>query len=76
MSLYCDVWKNLEIELHSGDCKDVDRAKAKGFKCGTIEGDHFDDAIVKHILISEECGILLDRSCYRVMPCVKKAGLE
>ena len=73
--LYCDVWRNLYVEIHAPDCKDIDRARARGITCGTIEGEHSDDAICRHMLVSAECGINLDRSCYRIMPCVKKAHL-
>ena len=59
--LYCDVWRDLYVEIHAGDCQDVGRAKAKGFKCGTVEGEHSDDAVCRHIMVSHECGIELDR---------------
>ena len=70
MALYADVWRGLMVEIHAADCKDVERARAKGLKCGTVEGEHSDDAICRHIMTTIADGINLDRPCYRVMPCV------
>jgi hypothetical protein len=75
MVLYCDVWRNLNVEIHSCDCKDVVRAKVKGFMCGTVEGNTPQQAIETHIKVSATSGIDLDASCYRVMPCVKLSHL-
>lgn len=71
MTLFCDVMRNLYCEIHTSECKDVIRARAKGFMCGTVEGNTVEQAITNHISISAGVGIELTRDCYRIMPCVK-----
>lgn len=71
--LFCDVWRNLTVEIHSSDCKDVDRARARGFKTGTVECESLADVVNSHSGLSADSGIKLTPDCYRIMPCCRRS---
>jgi len=69
---YQDVLRGLFVEIHSRTCKDVEKARRKGFSTGALEGDGVEDAIAESIRNLAGDGVKLDRECYRIMPCVKE----
>lgn len=70
--LFCDVTRWPHIEIHTGECRDVDKAIARKLLHGTIEGENAEHAIANYIENARGYGSELTRECFRVMPCVKK----
>jgi hypothetical protein len=72
--LFCDVSRWPHIEIHTADCKDVVKARTKKFATGTVEGTDPEDAIAQYIQNVARDGVELDRTCFRIMPCVARVS--